>query len=200
MASSLTKIVGTEVLAPQTVAAATTVISAAIDVSTILEGILEMRVGRNAEAALTVGLKFRVEGSWDAGDGFWVALATFQSAVVAAASEALTANPCAAGVTTLLCAATTGFAVGDYCSILNTTPANSEFVRVKGLQAGTVALLIEEGTIKVQTGSTVYNKAEGYVCQIPSGLSRIRVVVDNMGNATQAVLVEARLNKVTAIG
>jgi hypothetical protein len=202
MSSSLTKTVGTSVLAMQTVAAATVVIGSAIDVSTILEGILGIRCGRNQEAALTVGVKFRVEGSYAAGQGYWEVIGgcTFQSAIAAAASEALTANPCSAGITTLLGASTSGFTAPCYCSILNTTPANSEFVRVKALQAGTVAFLIEEATINVQTGATIYNQAESFQCGIPAGYSRVRVVVDNMGNATQAALVDAYLNKVTAIG
>jgi len=198
--ADLTKTIGTVVLAPQTLAAASLVASSAIDVSSILEGLLMIRVGRNQEAALTVGVTFRVEGSWSSDNIAWVPIATFQSTIAAlttGASEALTGTE-AAGSTVLEVASTTGFAVGNYCSILNATPANSEWVRIQSIVTNT-SITVEEGITNAQTGSTIYAGAEAFVCQIPAGLARIRVVVNNLGNATQAVLISARLNTVTEI-
>jgi hypothetical protein len=200
MSSSLTKSVGGVALAMQTVPAASAVVGPVVDVSTLLGVILGLRMGRNQEAALTVGLKFRIEGAYFVGQGGWETITTFQSVIAAAASEALTANPCAAGITTLLGVSTAGFTAPFYGTILNATPANSEWVRVKALQGGTVAFLLEEATLNVQTGSTIYNQAESYQCRIPDEFSRFRVVADNMGNATQACLVDGNYVAVAAIG
>jgi len=188
-----TKTAGTVLLAMQTLAAASKLVGAAVDVSTKLAATVHIRCGRNQEAALTVGAKFRVEMSeFEAGDGGWVPVTTFQTAIAAASSEILTAAE-APGQTTLELASTTGLAAGDTILILNTNALNSEFARIIAI-ANNASITVEEGIINTQTGSTVYDQAEWFSpVMIPETAKRVRVVVDNLGNATQAVTFDAYL-------
>ncbi len=187
------KTAGTALLAMQTLAAASKLVGSAVDISTKLAATVHIRCGRAQEAALTVGAKFRVEMSEaEAGDGYWVPVTTFQTAIAAASSEALTGTE-AIGATVLEVASTTGLAAGDTILLLNTTAANSEFARIISIVTNT-SIAVEEAIIKAQTGSTVYDQAEWFSpVAVPETAKRVRVVVDNLGNATQAVSFDAYL-------
>jgi len=104
----------------------------------------------------------------------------------------------AAGATVITIADTTGFVAGDVIFIEHTTPANSEWARIKSISAG-VSVTIEEALINAQTGATVFDQAEIYApvsvdLKGLAGAGRVRVVADGSGGgqafAVEAIMVE----------
>lgn len=189
-----TKTQGVVIAAMQALAGASQYISPPYDMRTKFGGLLTVRIGRQQIAALTVGYKVRVEvGGAAAADGNWTTLAPFQTAIAAGYGFAITNNPCPIGTTVLTTIVTTSIAVGNYLLLLNPTPANCEFARVKAVVVNT-SVTLEEGISKSQVGSTGYNSAESFVCQIPDSVAYVRLVVDNLGNATQALVFMALLD------
>ena len=120
------KTAGTSVLALQSIASNTVVISSAIDVSTVFAAFFGIHLGRRTAIALTLGAIFRIEASVKAsGDGYWFPVAQFQSVVTVAEAEACTGTN-AAGQNIVTCASTTNIAAGALIFFDNTTIGNSE--------------------------------------------------------------------------
>jgi len=103
----------------------------------------------------------------------------------------------AAGQTTITLAAGTNFAARDYVFFHNTTIANSEWARVQSVSGADI--IISEGLVNAQTGSTCRDQAEEYECDIDlTGVQNLRIVVDG-ANSGQAVIVRADIGLVTGL-
>ena len=176
--ATFTKTVQTALLAIQSVAASSVVISSAFDMSTKLGGIVYVRFGRRAATATSFGANIRIEASHAAsGDNSWYPLTVFTSTIAAVEAEAVsgTVN---AGTNVITVASTTNLAAGDIIFINNSTIENSEWARIKSIVTNT-SVTIEDNLVNAQTGSTIYDGAEIFSpVVIPEGVMRIRVVVD----------------------
>lgn len=166
---------------------------------------IRVRFGRRAAAALTASINFRIETSPDSSGSTWDTVRTLSTQPGDSVADQIVNGTVAAGATVITLADTTGFVIGDTIFIENTTPANSEWARIKAVSGG-VSVTIEEGLAKAQTGSTVFDQAELYtpfaVNLKPlvkgnnpgSDFGRIRVVADGAGGgqafACEAIMVE----------
>jgi len=161
-----------------------------------------IRFGRRAATALTASINFRVEMSPDISGNTWETVKTFSTQLGASVADQIVNGTVAAGATVITLADTTGFVAGDDIFIEHTTPANSEWAKIKSISAN-VSVTIEEALINTQTGSTVFDQAERYdvfrvnlhALRPASGsYGRIRVVADGSGGgqafACEAIMVE----------
>jgi len=157
-----------------------------------------IKFGRRAATALTASINFRVETSPDSSGNTWNTHTTLSTQLGASVADQIVNGTVAAGATVITLADTTGFVAGDVIFIENTTPANSEWARIKSISGG-VSVTIEEALINAQTGATVFDQAEIYnVISIDlkglAGNGRIRVVSDGSGGgqayAVEAIMVE----------
>lgn len=187
--ASLTKTLQT-LLALQSVAANTVVISSVVDVSTKLAATVFIHFGRRATTALSEGAEFRLEASAKAsGEGFWFPIASFKTAVATAESEAVSGTV-SAGATVITVASTTNLVSGDLIYIDNSTIANSEWGRIKSISTN-ASVTIEDALVNTQTGATIFDQAEMYVAAIDlTAITRLRLVVD-ASRTGQAVAAEA---------
>lgn len=142
----------------------------------------------NTESAPGGGTGYLIQGSeLPSTDEDWRTLASHTTGTAAAAAEAL-AGAEAAGSTVLEVASTTGFALSDEAFILETTVADSEWIKVVKFVADT-SLTILDGLTRPHSGKTIYNKAEHFVDRIDvRGLKRLRVVANNNIHATSYLL------------
>lgn len=180
------------VLALQSIAASTVLISSEFDVSAKFGAKLFFRFGRRAATAAGAGVRFRVETAAKAsGAGAWIPYSVFETDFAACEAEAITGTQ-AIGAQTLTVASTAGLAIGDVIFIDNGTILNSEWHRIKSFVVNT-SITLEEPILNAQTGSTLYNKAEPYAPQLDlMADKRIRLVVDG-SRFTQAFAVQAFL-------
>ncbi len=199
MPSSLSKTQGTSVLALQSVASNTVVISSAVDVSAKFAVTVFIHFGRRSATALTTGVIFRIEASAkSSGDGHWYPLATFQTRVSAVTAQSVNGT-CASGQNVVPMASTTGESVADIVYIDNGTIANSEWGRVKVVTSNT-SITLEDNLTNAQTGGTVYPSAEMFSALIDcTAIGRLRLVVDASGTG-QVVAAEAELVSSDSIG
>lgn len=197
--ADITKTVGTSVLALQTVAASTVVISSAVSTANKLAATLFIHFGREAETAAGAGVNIRIEASSkSSGEGHWYPVAMFTTAFAACVSEAVSGTE-GIGETVIGAASTTGFTAGDIIFFLNGTIANSEWHRVKSIVTNT-SVTLEDALVFAQTGSTFYDSAEMFVAHIDlSAISRIRVVADG-SLFTQAFAIEVDMITGDSIG
>lgn len=197
--ATITKTAGTEVLALQSVASNTVLISSALDVSTKLAATIFIHFGRRATTALTQAVEFRIEASSkSSADGHWYPIARFLTQTAAAESEAVSGTV-SAGTNVITVASTTNLTVADLIYIDNGTIANSEWGRIKSVSTNT-SVTIEDNLVNAQTGSTIYDQAEMFVAQLDlTAISRLRLVVD-ADNTGQAVAVEAHMVSGDSIG
>jgi hypothetical protein len=176
--ATFTKTVQTPLLAIQSVAASSVVISSAFDMSNKLGGIVSVRFGRRNASAAGLGVNIRIEASHaTSGDNSWYPLAIFTSNATACEAEAVsgTVN---AGTNVITVASTANLTAGDIIFIDNSTIANSEWARIKSIVSNT-SITIEDNLVNAQTGSTIYDAAEIYFpVSIPEGVMRIRAVDD----------------------
>lgn len=186
------KVAAGTLLALQSVAASSVVISAALDLSAKLGDTLVMvRFGRRSATAAGASANLRIEVSFSASvDNSWFPLTVFSTGFAAAEAEAVsgTVN---SGTGVITVASTTNLAPPDIIFIDNGTIANSEWGRIKALSAN-VSVTIEDNLVNAQTGSTLYDSAEIYTpILIPKEAMRVRFVADG-SLFTQAFAVEAR--------
>ena len=196
--ATFSKTVQTALLATQSVAASTVVISSAFDMSTKLGGIVSVRFGRRIATAAGAGANIRIEASnATSGDNTWFPLTVFTTAFAACEGEAVsgTVN---AGTNVITVASTTNLTAGDVIFIDNGTIANSEWGRIKSIVTNT-SVTIEDNLVNAQTGSTLYDSAEIYApVSIPEGVMRIRVV-DDGSLYTQAHAIQVSLMTIDGI-
>lgn len=161
-----------------------------------------VRFGRRAATPLTASIKFRIEISPESSGNTWWTVKTFETQLGSSVADQIVNGTVAAGATVITLADTTGFVRGDVIFIENTTPADSEWARIKSINGG-VSVTIEEALTNAQTGSTVFDQAELYDAFAVSLKSlapasethgRIRVVADGSGGgqafACEAIMVE----------
>jgi hypothetical protein len=184
-----TKTGNTSLLALQSVASNTVLISSAVDVSTKYSAFIGAHFGRRAATALTTGMTFRAEGSYKtSGDGHWYPLAVYTTAIAAAQAQAVSGTV-SAGTNVITVASTTNLTVGDLIYIDNGTIANSEWGRIKSIVTNT-SVTIEDNLANAQTGATLYDQAEIVGLRVDLvDVMRLRVVADGSGTG-QAVAVE----------
>lgn len=197
--ATITKTVGTSVLALQSVAASSVLLSSAVDVSTKLAGTLFIHFGRRAATAAGAGVNIRIEASAkSSGDGFWFPLAIFTTAFAASETEAVSGTV-SSGANVITVASTTNLTIGDVIYIDNGTIANSEWGRIKSIVSNT-SVTIEDNLVNAQTSSNIYDLAEMYVCQLDlTSITRIRVVADG-ASFTQAFAIEVLMVTGDSIG
>jgi len=197
--ATITKTQGTSLISLQSVASNTVVISSPQDVSSKLAATVFIHFGRRATTALTNGAIFRVEGSSkSSADGHWYPLATFQTQIATAESEAVSGTV-SSGTNVITVASTTNLVAGDTIFIDNGTIGNSEWGRIKSIVTNT-SVTIEDNLVNAQTGATIYDQAEWFVAQLDlTSIGRIRLVADCSGTG-QAVAVEAHMVTGDSIG
>lgn len=194
-----TKTVQTALLAIQSVAASSVVISSAFDMSgKIGGGIVHVRFGRRSATAAGAGANIRIESSSaSSGDNTWFPLAVYTTAFAACESEAVSGTV-SSGTNVITVASTTNLAAGDVIFIDNGTIANSEWGRIKTISTNT-SVTIEDNLVNAQTSSTLYDSAEIYPpVVIPEQAIRIRVVADG-SLFTQAFAINATLTTFDSI-
>jgi hypothetical protein len=191
-----TKILGESLLAMQAVTTGQILLSAVKDVSAYRHIRLTIRFGRSAASALSVPVGFNVQWATDSDDdrgwnNFYAQNITTET--VAAESEAVTGTV-AAGATAVTMASTTNLTPGEWVSIVNPTPANSEIRQVQSVVANTS--LGVDPLVNAQTGATVYDQAQQFPLFLNlDTITRIRLVVDTVG-VGQTVVCEAIFNAV----
>ena len=196
--ATVSKTQGTSLIALQTLASAAVILGAAQDVSTKLAATVFLHVGRTATAALTNGVKLRIEASAKGSlDGYWFALAEFATGVAASTTTATLTTGTTAGDIVLPMTATAGIVIGDKVYIREAGgETNSEFGRVKLVTLNT-SVTIEDGTLFNHTITTtlVWSQAEFFVAQLDlTAIGRIRVVADAAyALSGQTVVVEAHM-------
>lgn len=196
--ATFTKTVQTALLAIQSVAASTVVMSSAFDVSGKLGGLIHVRFGRRSATAAGAGVNIRLESSSAAsGDNTWFPFAIFTTAFAACEAEALTGTV-SSGQKVLTLASTTNLTAQDVIFIDNGTIANSEWGRIKSISANT-SVTIEDNLVNAQTSSTIYDAAEIYSpVAFPEGSVRIRAVIDG-SLFTQAFAINVELITINSI-
>ncbi len=199
MASTLSKTDAISVLALQTLASNSVVISNVQDVSTKFQATLLIHFGRTVNTALTTGVIFRIEGSSRASaDGYWAQLAAIQTRIVAITSQAVNGT-CNSAQKVVAMTSTTGMALADYIFIKNSTLGNSEWQKVAVITTNT-SVTTEDNLLNAQTGATVYPNAEVYALTVDlTAIKRIRVVVD-ASNTGQTIAFEVEMVTADSIG
>lgn len=206
--ATITKTQGISILALQSLASNSVLISTAQDVSTKLAGMVMIHFGRRSATALTESVQIRIEASAkSSGDGHWYPLVVFLTQIQGVTAQAVNGT-CNAGQAVIAMASTTGMSkdyantsspIGNIVYVDNGTIANSEWGRVVQLSANT-SITIEDNLVNAQTGSTVYPSAEMFQAMLDfTAIARIRVVV-NANNTGVAVAVEAEMVTGDSIG
>lgn len=186
--------VESELLELQEVTSTPRVVIGEADVKKYMQAEVHIRFGRLTTSAFTAGVNFRIETSPEAAGNLWNPVTEFTSQLGSSVATEAVNGTCAAGQKVIPMASTTGFVAGDKIYTDNTTPANSEFGRVKTI-SGNTSITQEDNLVNAQTGSTVFDQAEIYApVQVDvSAALRLRVVADGSGTgqnfATQAIAI-----------
>ena len=187
-----TKTANTPILSLQSNAATTVLISGDVDVSAKVQATIYTWLGRRSATAAGAGCNIRIEGSpKTSGGDTWIPLAWFTSSFAAVEAEAVTGTVNAAQKV-ITVASTTNLTAGDYIYIDNGTIANSEWARIKSIVNNT-SVTVETDLTNAQTGATLYDGAESYVCQLDlRSIMRLRMVVDGsvftQAHAVQSIM------------
>ena len=135
--AALTKTVQTALLAIQSNAASTVLISTPFALATHLSALVQLRFGRRSATSGTAACNIRVESSASASDaGPWFPIAIIATNFAACEAEAVTGTV-ALGQKVITCASTTNLSIGDLIFIDNGTIGNSEWARIKSIVANT---------------------------------------------------------------
>ena len=186
-------------LAIQSVAASSTVISSALDVSTKMGGLVYVRFARRAATAAGAGVNIRLEASKSATvNNSWFPFAIFTTGFAVVNATTLDAEA-ASGQAVIPLTATTGFAAQGIGFCDNGTIANSEWFRVLSVSAA-VSVTAEENLVTTQAnGTAALAGAEIFTpANIPEGAIRIRAVVDG-SLFTQAFAIEVTYTTIDGI-
>lgn len=177
----------TAAVAWQDIATANQVISSAISVGTSA-GKRAVRffikLARRSGTAFTAGWpNVRIEASSKStGNSDWIPLYSYQMGVGASIANTTLNGAVSAGATSFVVTAATNIAVGDLLYLGDSSAANWEIVRVKGV-SGTTITPEEAVTFAHANGAAVTDQAEvaspAFGCVT---FSRMRVVVDNAGS------------------
>jgi hypothetical protein len=184
---TLSKTIGTALLAHTQQATAVVTVGSAISVTTEMVAQIYVKMGRTVATALSNEIKFRLEASAKASaNDEWYPVLEWTSASGKTACNSTTLNGATtAGNTTSILTSGTGFSAGARAYFRETgTPANSEWSRVKSLSSNTVTF--EEGQTRDHTNSiNVATLAEDFAWVVDlSAISRIRLIVDSASAAS----------------
>lgn len=159
-------------------------ISSVIDVSTVHAIEFFIRLARRSGSAFTAGWpNVRIEASGkSSGNDSWVPLWTYQMMVGASIANTTLNGAVSAAATTFTVTSATNISVGDVLYLGDTSTANWELVRVKGV-SGTTITPEDAVTYAHANSAAVTDQAEMVSpvlgCQT---YKRLRVVVDNAGS------------------
>jgi len=196
---ALTKVTETVLLAIVSTASNGVTNGAALDVSTYYGADIRIRMGRGTGTAFTTSPIARVQVTYKTSPTVndWSTVAECQPAVGATLASQAVSGTVNAGQATVLLAAGTNFAAGDYVFFHNGTLGNSEWGRVLSVSSAT--LTMEENLAFAQTGATARDQSEEYHLTLDlTAVQKLRVVID--ANASgQACIFEAGLGAVTAL-
>lgn len=186
---SLTKIGGADLYAITSVTSNTVSVGAGVSVATYYAVDVRVRMGRGTGSAFTTAPIIRIEKSVYASPALdqWTPVCQFQPALGATIGSQAVSGTSNAGDGTLVLAAGTNFAAGDYVFIQNTTIGNSEWVHVTSISSATLTLW--SNLVRAQTSATARNQAEEYQALIDCvGVQQLRVVVDAHGSGQAAIV------------
>lgn len=197
--ANITKTTGTSVLSLQSVAASTVVISSDLDVSTKMAATILIWFGRRSATAAGAGVNIRIEVSGESsGDSSWKSIYIFTTGFAACEAEAVSGTV-SSGTNVITVASTTNLTIGDYIFIDNSTIANSEWKRVKSISTN-ASVTTENNLANAQTGSTIYDSAEDFMCSLDlTAIKRLRVVADG-ASFTQAFAIKSLMITGDSIG
>jgi hypothetical protein len=200
MAATFQKAYNVQVAALANLAASAQVISAAIDVSSLISLRLFIRFGRNSATNFTNSPSFRWDVSYKSTGPPWLELYRMTPVLGSSLKAQAVNGICAAGQNVIPLASTTNLQIGDLIYVKSTTIANSEFCRITAITAN-VSITVEENLVNAQTGSTVYRGAEIFVSPPidVSSLGSLRLVADNANNAN-ALDYEAYITEAVSFG
>lgn len=157
----------------------------AIDLSGSYASHLAIDIGLTSATAHT-GTRVIVDvSSYASTDEFWTPLVDFITCVGTANEEAITNNPLNAGEYDITVASTTGYttvlADGGVQTIflLDATVANSEILRVNNVITDSNIYSLDVVTRTHQNTAKLYSIAASHVIEIPFGIARARVIIDN---------------------
>ncbi len=182
---------------------ASTVVSigTALDVSTLFEAFVGIKIGRRTGTAFTVGWpNVRIEGSIKtSGNANWFPLYTHQPGLGATiVNTTLSAGITAADATFTVTSAT-NIAVGDLIFVGDTSAANYEIFRIKAVSGTTITP--EDAAVNSHANAAlVTDQAELGLARLDlASVQRIRAVVDNAGSG-QAISVEVLCGTLDSVG
>lgn len=156
---------GISVMSLQTVSASSGVRSSVISFARDLKAKFFIHFGREAATAAGAGVNIRIESSSESsGDNNWFPEAIFTTQFAAVSDEAVSGTE-AAGQTVIGVASTTGLTAQDLVFFFNGTIGNSEWGRIKSISTNT-SITLEDALTNAQTGSTIYDGAELFICEI----------------------------------
>jgi|SRR3990172_754062 len=205
MATAVKTVPATALITLQQVAASAVVVGTAVAVNTTIAASVSCHFGRDNTGTPTGGARIRIEGSFSASDDrAWFPLHTWQSGIVLAATQAVTAIGHAHPGKVLTLGSAAGIVAGDVVLIKNATLANSEWARVTAITAS-VDMNVEENLANDQDNSNVYDQAHIFppfgIDLMTMALKRVRAVVDFASLAhNQTALVEVLLNTTDSFG
>lgn len=173
------------------VASNTPNVGSAVDVSAVYAASGRVLFGRATATAFTTAPRILLQGTalTSAAANDWFTMALWTPSVGATIGSQAVSGTAAAGATSVVLAAGTNFASGDFLFFHNTTLANSEWKRFDTLATATFTLPTGDGLVNAQTGATVRNQAEEYFWTVDlTAINQIRLVVDAYGTG-QAMVV-----------
>lgn len=176
-------------------------VGSALDVSTMFEAAVVIRIGRRTGTAFTTGFpNVRIEGSVkSSGNNAWAPLFTYQPPVGASIVNTTLNGAVSASDATFIVTSATNIAVGDILFLGHSSAANYEIVRVKSLSGTTITP--EEAVVNAHAnGAIVTDQAD--IATAVLGLAayqRIRAVVDNAGSG-QDISVEVLCGTLDSVG
>ena len=154
---------------------------ATIDVSGNYETVLHIIAALSTETAHT-GTKIEIQVSSNtSGDEDWLTLVSFITDSGTANSETIDDNPLTAGSTTITVTSTTGYEADEtkFIFIEDGTVANSEIALLVSHVTNT-SITIQDGTTNEHANTVnVFNIVNTYNIEVPSAISRVRVIYDN---------------------
>jgi hypothetical protein len=170
---------GTSVLTLQAVAASAVVVSASIDVSTKLGGIVNLFFARTTLTAPAAGVTFRIEGlavaSGAAGD--WVPLAQYTTGIAQCNAGTAIANSSTSGAVQTVTSGGASITAGQSFYIKDGTLANSEWAYC--LSSAATTITAQQTIAASHTTGNCYNQAERVSVPVDlTALSHLRVVAD----------------------
>jgi hypothetical protein len=172
-----------------------------LDVSTIFEAFVGIKIGRRTGTAFTVGWpNVRVEGSIkSSGDANWFPLYVHQPGIGASIVNTTLSSGITAGATTFTVTSATNIAVGDLLFVGDSTASNYEIFRIKAV-SGTTITPEDPAVNNHANGALVTDQAELGMARLDlAAVQRLRAVVDNSGSG-QAISVEVLCGTLDSVG